>query len=158
MSDVTLPAVGIAFLLSQVGAHSAYTFEQKLAEIDLIPQHAGVLRMLGNNPGMTQKAMSDLFGIFPSRLVALIDTLEGRGLLTRENNPDDRRSYNLHLTDLGKQCLQKIGALTIELEQDMLSALTQAELDTLSTYLRRIIALQKVTPAVHPAYRNQNSK
>lgn len=158
MSDLTFPAVGIAFLLSQVGAHSAYTFEQKLAEIDLNPQHAGVLRMLGNNPGMTQKAMSDLFGIFPSRLVALIDTLEGRGLLTRENNPDDRRSYNLYLTDLGKQCLQKIGALTIELEQDMLSALTQAEIDCLSSYLRRIIAQQKITPAVHPAYRNPNSK
>ena len=69
------PQVGLAFLLSQVGAHAAACFGERLALIGITPQHAGLLRMLDTNPGMTQQSIAQLFGIFPSRLVALVDEL-----------------------------------------------------------------------------------
>src|SRR5262249_40914549 len=103
MSQVNSPNVGVAFLLSQVGAHPAASFEQRLSAIGLTPQHVGLLRMLRSNPGMTQQAMAGLFGIFPSRLVLLLDELEAKQLLTRRSNPNDRRSYHLHLTPAGKR-------------------------------------------------------
>jgi len=152
------PTVGVAFLLSQIGAHAANNFEQRLVAIGLTPQHAGLLRMLGSNAGITQQAMANLFGIFPSRLVALLDELEDKKLLTRRANPKDRRSYHLHLTSAGRRRTSQIAAITSELEHDLLSALSQAEREELASQLRRIVSQQEITPAVHPAYRNRDTR
>lgn len=149
------PGVGLAFLLSQVGAHAAACFEARLAVIGITPQHVGVLRMLGSNAGMTQQAIAELFGIFPSRLVTLLDELENKKLVVRRSDPIDRRSYQLHLTAGGKRCLVRIVDITRELEEDLFQSLADTECASLSELLRRIVAQQAITPAVHPAYRNR---
>jgi len=148
-----VPRVGVAFLLSQVGTHVAYAFEERLAGMDLKPHHAGLLRMLGANSGLSQQELSDLFGVFPSRLVVLLDELEIRRLIQRRNNPSDRRGHRLHLTNAGRKALTRIGRLTRELESDLCSSLSAAELEHLISLLVRIVAQQNITPAVHPAYR-----
>src|SRR5262245_15409259 len=149
----TAPTVGLAFLLSQVGTHAAYGFEERLEAMKLKPHHAGLLRMLGANPGLSQQELSDLFGVFPSRLVVLLDQLETRRLIERRDDPMDRRGYRLHLTKAGRKALTDIGRLTRELEKDLCSSLNDTERRTLTSLLGRIVAQQNITPAVHPAYR-----
>ena len=158
MSQVNSPAVGVAFLLSQVGAHAAGCFEQRLSAIGLTPQHAGLLRMLGSNAGMTQQAMAGLFGIFPSRLVVLLDELEEKRLLTRRSDPADRRRHHLYLTAAGTRSLRRIAAITRRLEDDLLRSLGRAEREVLAAQLRRIVVQQEIIPAVHPAYRNREAR
>src|SRR5262245_46141816 len=148
-----IPKVGVAFLLSQVGAHAAYRFEERLAALELKPHHAGLLRMLGANPGLSQQELSDLFGVFPSRLVVLLDQLEVRRLIERRDDPSDRRGHRLHLTNAGRKALATVGSLTRELEHDLCSTLSDAERENLTGLLARIVAEQNITPAVHPAYR-----
>jgi DNA-binding MarR family transcriptional regulator len=150
------PPVGPAFLLSQVGAHAANTFAQMLSVMELQPQHAGVLRMLGSNAGMTQKGLSDLFGIFPSRLVVLLDELERKNFIQRRNDPADRRNYRLHLTAAGRRALKRISAVTRDLEDELFASLNESELKELTELLERIVAQQKITRAVHPAYRSRD--
>src|SRR5215813_14883217 len=113
-----VPPVGVAFLLSQVGAHAADAFEEQLAAMELKPHHAGLLRMLGANPGLSQQELSDLFGVFPSRLVLLLDHLEKRQLIERRKDPSDRRGHRLSLTNAGRKALNRIGGLTGELDTD----------------------------------------
>ena len=158
MTEVNHPAVGVAFLLSQVGAHAAGSFEQRLIAIGLTPQQVGLLRMLGSNAGMTQQAMAELFGIFPSRLVRLLDELEEKKLVTRRSSPTDRRCHELHLTAAGRRSLQRIAGITRQLENDLLSSLTDSEREALAARLRQIVEQQKIVPAVHPAYRNIEKK
>lgn len=148
------PVVGPSFLVSQVGAHAALEFGAKLESLDLNPRHAGILRMVGRNPGLSQQALSEVLGLFASRLVALLDELEERALVERREHPSDRRSYGLHLTKNGEKSLAKIGALTTELEERMFAALTAAELRTLTSLLERVVAGQSLTPGVHSAYRS----
>ena len=120
--------------------------------MDLKPHHAGLLRMLGSNPGLSQQELCDLFGIFPSRLVLLLDQLQKRHLIERRDNSSDRRGHRLHLTKEGRKALTAIGRLTIKLETDLCAALTDPEKATLVSLLARIVAQQNITPAVHPAY------
>ncbi len=148
-----IPPVGVAFLLSQVGTHAAGSFEELLAGMELKPHHAGLLRMLGSNPGLSQQQLSDVFGIFPSRLVILLDQLEARGLIARRDNSSDRRGHRVHLTKAGSKALQSIGRLTRELEKDLCAGLTNPEKETLARLLKRMVAQQNIMPAVHPAYR-----
>ena len=149
----TIPPVGVAFLLSQVGAHAANSFEERLVAMQLKPHHAGLLRMLGSNPGLSQQELCDVFGIFPSRLVVLLDQLEARRLIERRDNSSDRRGHRVHLTKAGRKALTGIRRLTRELETDLCAALTDPERATLASTLARIVAQQNIMPAVHPAYR-----
>jgi len=153
-----VPSVGVAFLLSQVGAHAASCFEERLAAMELKPHHAGLLRMLGSNPGLSQQELCDVFGIFPSRLVVLLDELETRRLIERRDNSADRRGHRVHLTKAGRKTLTGIGKRTLELETDLCQALTGPEKTALASLLTRIVAQQNITPAVHPAYRNHQKR
>jgi DNA-binding MarR family transcriptional regulator len=147
------PPVGVAFLLSQVGAHAALGFTERLRQFGLKPYDAGILRMVGSNPGLTQQALSAILGLFPSRLVILLDGLGRRKLIDRRNSPSDRRVYQLHLTRSGREALSKIGTVTAELEEDLFGALSKSETKVLRNLLVRIISQQKVTSGAHPAYR-----
>jgi len=141
-----------AFLLAQVGGHAAFRFAERLAEVKLAPPHAGILRILGATPAITQQALATALRMLPSRLVALVDELESQGLIERRANPDDRRSHALHLTESGRAMLETIGRIAREHDQSLLAALTKPEQHQLATLLERIAAQQGLTPGVHPGY------
>ena len=72
--------------------HSAGRFADRLAPLGLKPPHAGILRALDRADGLSQQALGEALGTFPSRLVARLDELEERGLVERRDRPGDRRS------------------------------------------------------------------
>jgi DNA-binding MarR family transcriptional regulator len=139
--------------VSQVGAHAAVCFGERLKVINLVPHEVGILRMLGSNPGMTQQALSETLGMFPSRLVSFLDELERRKFIERRRTPRDRRIYRLHLTREGRKMLTAVGKVTRQLEDDLFSALTETETGTIRDLLARIVSQQRITPGVHPSYR-----
>lgn len=141
-----------AFLLAQVGAHAAAKFAERLAKLKLAPAHAGMLRILNSSPGMTQQQLASILGMVPSRLVALVDDMEARGLVERRENRDDRRRHALHVTDKGRSMLEAIGQLSREHSQALLSALSDDERALLATLLQRIANEQGLTRGVHPGF------
>src|SRR5262245_16169515 len=82
-------APGAAFLLAQIGAHAAQRYAERIQPLGLSPPESGMLRILASDQGMTQQALASTLGILPSRLVALVDGLEQRGLIERRDRPDD---------------------------------------------------------------------
>ena len=72
------PSAWLAYLLSQVGAHAAGRFADRLEPLGLKPPHTGILRKLDQADGLSQQALGETLNVFPSRLVALLDELEGR--------------------------------------------------------------------------------
>jgi hypothetical protein len=66
----------LAFLLAQLGATAAMKFSERLSAIGFSPPDAGVLRLISVSGGISQKAIGEQLGMFPSRVVALIDELE----------------------------------------------------------------------------------
>lgn len=154
MSEIVPPAVSVGYLLSQIGAHSMSCFEERLQALGITPHHAGLLRMLERNGGITQQGLADLFGIFPSRLVALLDELEQKKLVVRSSDAADRRRRRLHLTTTGQRCLEQIGSVELALDDSLLGSLSKADRDALEGFLQAIVAHQTITPAVHPSYRS----
>ena len=103
---------------------------------------------------MTQQALSATLGMFPSRLVAFIDELEGRHLIVRRSSPSDRRAYRLHLTRAGHKALAAVGKVTRDLEEDLFACLSDRETTSIWNLLTRIVEQQQMTPGVHPSYRD----
>lgn len=152
-SSQKTPVAGVGFLLSQVGAHVAARFSECVAPFGLKPYHAGILSVLATKPGLTQQGLADFLGIFPSRLVALLDDLAKLQLIERRATPADRRTYALHLTEAGSAMWIDIGKAAEQMQADVCAALSATERDTLAGFLKRIATHQKIAPGVHPGYR-----
>ncbi len=148
------PAGGAAFLLAQLGSHAASQFASRLAQLQLLPAHAGIFRILASTPAITQQALATALGTLPSRLVAIVDELESKGLLERRPNDSDRRSYALHLTEKGKAALHAIGKVAREHQRALLAALSEDEQAALAALLQRVADQQGLTRGVHPGFRN----
>jgi DNA-binding MarR family transcriptional regulator len=147
------PEPGAAFLLTQIGSHAAARFAERMAELDLTPPQTGLLRAVAVAPGQSQQALARHLGTPPSRLVALVDGLDERGLIERRRNPDDRRLHALHVTDAGWDVLRRIGEAGRAHDDEMCAALRDDERTTLRSLLARIAADHGLTPGVHPGYR-----
>ncbi|HEY2468469.1 MAG TPA: MarR family transcriptional regulator [Terracidiphilus sp.] len=143
----------VAFLLAQVGAHAANHFAQRLTPLDLLPQHAGILRMLAHTSGISQQDLALKLNMHASRLVGLVDTLEKRGLIERQSSASDRRVYALHLTEPGRQTLRQLGIIARAHDDATCEGLSQEERAHLFSLLERVAQQQGLTHGVHPGYR-----
>jgi DNA-binding MarR family transcriptional regulator len=148
----------VAFLLSQLGARAAQEFTNLLTPLDLAPADAGILRLVARSEGISQQALAAALNMHASRLVALIDDLESRGLLVREVHAKDRRLYSLALTAKGKETLLSIREVADEHNRLMCAALTRAETVTLQALLSKIADQMGLAAGVHPGYRSMSGK
>jgi len=138
-----------SFLLSQLGALASARFAERTGTLGLTPGQAGVLRLLGRRPGLNQRVLADRLGAVPSRVVALIDSLEERGLVARSRSSSDRRSYELHLTGQGERTLRQLGRIAEEHEAELLAPLTEAQAAQLRDLLARLAAGNDLDQEVH---------
>jgi DNA-binding MarR family transcriptional regulator len=118
----------------------------------LTPPHAGILRVLRKSGGLSQQGLAAVLRVHPSGLVAIMDELEERGLVKRQDSPDDRRTYQLHLTDKGQATLRDIGRVAREHDESLCKVLSQQERERLTEFLQRIANEQGLTPGVHPGF------
>lgn len=147
---------GVAFLLAQVGAHAAAKFAERLESLRLVPSHAGILRIVARERGLSQQALAQRLGMFPSRLVLVLDEMAQAGLVERRPSTADRRRVELHLTPHGMEVLQAAGRVAMDHRDALCAALNASERETLATLLAKIAAQQGLTPGVHPGYRSPN--
>lgn len=144
--------MGPGFLLAQVGAHAAALFAQHVAPLGISPAHVGVLRVVAEHPGRSQQAVADEFGMPASRMVALIDDLEKRGLVERRRGVVDRRVHSLYLTGDGQILVTRLRGVGRDSERSLLGALTAAERRQLFDLLQRIAVEQGLRDGIHPGY------
>lgn len=141
-----------SFLLAQVGAHAATRFAERLLPLGFMPHHAGILRMIAASPGLSQQQLAKRLGIFASRLVAILDEMEKRGLLERLPSESDRRVYSLQLTQRGHGALGEIAQVARQHQADLCACLSDEETAKLTEFLNRIATQEGLQPGVHPGY------
>lgn len=139
----------IAFLLAQLGPDAAAAFEQALAPLGLTAFEAGMLRLVGRNPGIGRKAASEQLGVGPSRVVAVLDRLERQGHLERRRSTTDRRAHVVHLTPEGGRLPAALRPIAEVREIAIAQALDEADLDRLAGYLEAIATSRGLSRDIH---------
>ena len=134
-SLLTLPS----YLLSQLSKFGRRRLEVVLEDHDLALIHHGVLSALADFGPQSQQQLADSLDFDKSHLVARIDDLQSRGLVTRAQDPADRRRNQIALTTAGRALLDRLRPVAEESQQSFLDALSPAEQDTLVALLRRAL-------------------
>ena len=140
----------LAFLLSQVGIHASRRFAERIAAVDLHPPLFRVLNLVAAAEGRSQQAIAAAIEIPPSRMVALVDDLEQRGLVERHPDPEDRRVRALFLTAKGKRCLKRGREIAKQHEEELTAGMTPADRKRLLALLQKIVDEQALGKGVHP--------
>ncbi|WP_407647364.1 MarR family winged helix-turn-helix transcriptional regulator [Brevibacterium atlanticum] len=149
MTTAPQPHHRIAFLLSQLGSDAASGFERALQALDITASDAGLLRLIGRDPGVSQRALSAQVGVGPSRIVAVLDRLEGRGLIERRRSRADRRIHEVVLTEEGERVLGNIRPLAEAHESAFTECLDVEEVELLQNLLARIADFRGLSLDVH---------
>jgi DNA-binding MarR family transcriptional regulator len=122
-----------------VAAGAAQTLAtERLNPLGLSPRGWGVLSTLVESEPLTQIELATATATDRTAMVYLLDELEGQGLVQRMPNPEDRRSYLIHLTAQGKEIQRKAAAALAKQRDTLLEPLDAAERSQLVDLLTRI--------------------
>jgi DNA-binding MarR family transcriptional regulator len=146
----------LAFLVSQVGAHSARQFAGMLEPLGLSPGAYGVLSHVALEEGRTQQQIADALGIHRNNMVGLIDDLEGAGWVRRQRNQQDRRAFQIHLTASGRALVGRVDKLVPALDEEIGDGLSAAERRHMIDLLQRVAASAGLSSGVHPHLRDRS--
>ena len=128
------------FLLARLGfgfkARAIETAEQAGFEL----YDYSVLAILAEGDSEAQATIADALALDPSRLVALLDSLEKRELVTRQRDPLDRRRHVVSITAAGKRELSHLRELIKQLEDEFFAPLDPKSREALHGLLLRLCA------------------
>ncbi|HZQ66547.1 MAG TPA: MarR family transcriptional regulator [Gaiellaceae bacterium] len=107
-----------------VGAH----VERAAQAFGITHAEAHVLALLARERSVSIARLHRASAIKRSTLTNILDRLEGRGLVRRELNPDDRRSFTIHLTRKGAAQARHVVRALDELEATIRAGLGEQDL------------------------------
>ena len=114
-------------------------FAAAARDFGVSPGRFGMLVLVEANPGVTQTRLAEAVGLDRSTLVAVLDQLEGRGLLERRQG-EDRRTNGLWLTRRGKLLVGKMRERVAAHEAHIGARLSESERRALLGLLRRLVS------------------
>ena len=108
------------------------------AAIGVTAQQRILIRIVGRHPGISPGQLAAILSLDAGTISAAIRRLEERGLFQRRRDPRDKRRYALGLTAAGR-ALDEPKKGTVEgAVAAMIAATPAAELDLVSSFLRRL--------------------
>jgi len=93
---------------------------------------------LGHHDGMNPSEISDQQGTGRNTVSALIRSLEEDGLIERRLDENDRRRFNIGLTEVGRQRVRQQANRYMQFADGIFAAFTTEEMDRLSALLQKL--------------------
>lgn len=141
--------VGFHLRIAQTASFQA--FAREVGDIELSPGRFALLTLIGENPGISQTALSRANGRDKSTLTPALDDLERRGLIRRERLASDRRSYALSLTESGRDMLARLTECAERHERNLDRIIGPRERERFVRILRKLAAELGGEPAERAA-------
>lgn len=128
-----------SYLASQVSKFGRRHLEAVLSKHGLVLGHDAVLSALDDFGPLSQQQLADSLDLDKSHLVSRIDDLQSRDLVTRTQDPADRRRNKIALTPAGQELVNHLQPAATQSQHGFLDALSTTEQETLISLLRRVL-------------------
>jgi DNA-binding MarR family transcriptional regulator len=130
--DVTL-----LYLIKQVELAVRDALDGVVPAADLTTLQYTALTVLERHPGMTSAELARNSFVRAQTMAEMVTYLLGRGLVTRERDPHNRKQYLLSLSAEGQQVLDDLYDDVADIEARMLEGFDTGQTEILRTYLMR---------------------
>lgn len=139
--DTYAPETSIGRLLADANGLMQRTLERRTRrEFGITAPQWVVLMRIGSGYAATASDLSRALGSDSGSMTRMLDRLETQGLIRRERSDDDRRVARLSLTESGRELFPRLRPVGIDALNHAFHGFSAAEVEHLSSYLRRIVA------------------
>ena len=129
----------LGYLLKHAQLRMAELTAAELAPYVIDGRELGVLLVLADGQPASQQQAAQRLAIDRTTMVAMLDTLEGKGLVSRHPDTDDRRRNVVELTDAGRDILQRAVKASDDAERAFLAPLSPQAAQQLRNSLQAIV-------------------
>lgn len=123
------------FQLAKASQKGSKLWGQRVLDLKITAVQAMILRFLFDEDDITSRTLGARTDLDSATLTGILDRLEAAGLIERNDNPLDRRSILIHLTEPGRGIGRELALRMVAANADFISALTPEE----AFELRRIL-------------------
>jgi MarR family transcriptional regulator, transcriptional regulator for hemolysin len=111
------------FILNDVARLMRVAFDRRVKSLGLTRSQWWVLNHLFRNNGVTQSELAEILDIEKATLGRLLDRMEAKGWIRREEHATDRRAKQVFLTEEVEPAVKAMRAAAAELRRDALASL-----------------------------------
>ncbi|WP_394132070.1 MarR family winged helix-turn-helix transcriptional regulator [Shewanella maritima] len=128
----------LGYLVSHLNIALQQELDTRLKRYQLDIKLWPVLFSLWQKQGLSQTELSKYCDVANYTMTRLLDQLQVQGLITRHQEADNRRVFQIYLTDEGKALEQDLIREAEWVNEQFLSALTLSEQQTLMALLNKV--------------------
>jgi DNA-binding MarR family transcriptional regulator len=130
----------VGFLLTMARGGTLAICTEALSPLGLHVKQFGALLVLATEGPHSQQYLSEWTRMDRTTMVAIVDSLEERGCVRRERNPEDRRAYLVTITPEGRRALRRAEEAMAKAESRVLASLDNGEREQLLSLLGKVAA------------------
>ncbi|MGL4425233.1 MAG: MarR family winged helix-turn-helix transcriptional regulator [Cetobacterium sp.] len=127
---------GIIVLISAIDKELNFLLENLLSELEITKTESIYLRLIYNNPGITQYDISKLRKIEKSLVTKYVSNLEDKGLI--EKKCLDKRKKGLYLIENGFKAINFIDDFLPEIQNKFIGLFNEREINDFKIFLNRL--------------------
>ena len=128
----------IFFQLAKANQAGARFWLKKVSALHLTAVQGMVIRFLYDNDRLTSSELGKKTELDSATLTGVLDRLEAGEFIERRQNPEDRRSIRIHLTEKGRAAGETVTRLMEEANAEFLREFNASEEVALRSLLARI--------------------
>lgn len=134
-----MPSMPILRGVERAGQLMDRYLSERFAALSLTDAEVHVLMYLSDRERTSIADIQHAFGLRPSTLTSILDRLEQRGHLTREFNPEDRRSYRVVLTTEGETIAETVVDLLRVIEDSIRSRVRKTDIQGFLAVIEAVV-------------------
>lgn len=127
------------FLLTQSGRIIVEAIAETLKPMGLATMEFGLMRILSVYGPINQQSLAAKYNLDRTRVTQLVDSMEAKGLVTRQKDLRDRRSNLIHLTPAGKRLFTRAVKQVTRCQNEFLEPLSEDEWEQLKSLLVKLL-------------------
>jgi DNA-binding MarR family transcriptional regulator len=128
----------VGFLLAKAYQHVVSLYKEEFAVYKITPPQFILLAYLWKMDTVSQTELSEMTQIDRTTIVGIVDRLVEKGLVERQQHPEDRRAYRIILTARGRELETELRMAANRVRDKMTTRILPGEYKTLGRLLKRL--------------------
>jgi MarR family transcriptional regulator for hemolysin len=128
----------VGFIMGVTHRKISNFFQQRLKKYGITSEQWSVLYQIDRAEGLIQKEIAERSGKDKPTITRILDQLEGKGLVSKQIGENDRRSFQVSITDKGRSLIEETISIEQQAINDIKQCVTEEEYDVLIELLLRM--------------------
>lgn len=134
-----IPNDNIGVLIRNANLIIANHVRKQLEPFNLAPEQNLIMLMLWNQDGISSNELVLQLKKDKASIARMITSLEGKGFIKKVDDPTDKRTFKVHLSDEGKQLAHFVVPIQQKIRETVTAGMTKEEIAELIKLITKII-------------------